>query len=404
MATPVSESTDLGELPLAEVFATHTTPPMETSMYSTKQIHPGNMPWFSTLRAVVGDNRITAISLGADGQKRIRPVALGADIDACINAHATGHPITVKCVAKGSEFLVHNVSVFGVYLIAMIEGKPVVRQMVIDIDVAGANGSHAGGMTPADAMQAKAKMVAVLTEAGFTVFVERSHGGAGWHIWTLFPEPVSAAFAKAFGEMTKAEAGYEACTAIEIFPKQAEIRHGGLGSSMTLPAPGRPRVAGGGVLYRADGSLALPSDIAPSPLSAVTPLVELYAQAQATIAGMAEKEKTVKAYRDVLFKRKHGPDLNVPIDLVARSMGVVVDDGVTESDILVLTCPRHGGSSLHVHISLEPGEGWWKCHACGIGGGGITAPETLAAWLNPRSSRSEIRTILADLAGKGGAQ
>jgi hypothetical protein len=395
--------TDLGELQLAEALTTTTTP-LEISVHSTNPNPHGNSLWPSTLRAFVGDNRITAISLGADGQKRIRPVALGADIDACINAHATGNPITVKCVAKGSEFLVHNVSVFGVYLITLINGMSVVRQMVIDIDVAGPNGSHAGGMSTADAMQAKAKMVTVLTEAGYTVFVERSHGGSGWHLWVLFPEPVSAAFAKSLGEMTKAEAGYETCAAIEIFPKQAEIRVGGLGSSMTLPAPGRPRVAGAGVLYRADGALAQPSDIVPSPMSAVTPLLDLHARAQATIAGMAEKEKVVKAYRDVLFKRHNEPDINVPIDVIARSMGVVVDDCAKESDILVLTCPRHGGDSLHVHASLEPGESWWKCHACGIGSGGITAPETLAAWLSPRSSRSEVRKLLAELAVNGGAQ
>ena len=94
----------------------------------------------------------------------------------------------------------------------------------------------------------------------------------------------------------------------------------------------------------------------------------------------------------------------MPLDDIAHQLGDVVDDEASEPGIIQLRCPKHGGTSLHVHADHEEGHSWWRCHACNASGGGQRVAETLVRWLTSCSAKEAAATLKGMAAvAKGGA-
>ena len=122
---------------------------------------------------------------------------------------------------------------------------------------------HAAAL--ADPLDAALQCLRTLSKAGLTGYLEKSGGGAGWHVWMFFEEPFPAAKARDLaqlfvpkdvrlesGEPADARAGH----GIEVFPKQDSISTGGFGSQVWLPWwVGAPE--GANEFYREDGSAEL---------------------------------------------------------------------------------------------------------------------------------------------------
>lgn len=116
-----------------------------------------------------------------------------------------------------------------------------------------------GGKDHADALvDPLAAATAALTRARdleLPAYLERSGGGAGWHVWVFFETGVDAAAARQLGDCLAPKdamctsgrlADVKAARGIEIFPKQIRPRKDGVGNMVWLPfwsgaAPGGNR-------------------------------------------------------------------------------------------------------------------------------------------------------------------
>jgi hypothetical protein len=88
------------------------------------------------------------------------------------------------------------------------------------------------------------EIVERLRAVGIPSYLETSQSGNGWHVWVFFSEPVPAKIARHLGLMiaprnAELEAGGFAMPsqnkAIEIFPKQEELKGNELGNFVWLP-------------------------------------------------------------------------------------------------------------------------------------------------------------------------
>ena len=135
-----------------------------------------------------------------------------------------------------------------------------VRWLCLDFDGPG----HAIAL--ADPEGAARATMRVFEEEGLPVYLERSGGGMGWHLWLFFEEATPArlarqlAFALVPGDIPLAATGLAnpaESRGIEVFPKQDRIsRRAGLGNMVWLPwwsdaAPG------GNLFYRGGDSGSL---------------------------------------------------------------------------------------------------------------------------------------------------
>jgi hypothetical protein len=93
--------------------------------------------------------------------------------------------------------------------------------------------------------------------AGFPVYLERSGGGQGWHLWCFFEQPIPAGKAQELGRALAPKsalladgqtADANASRGIEVFPKQ-KSRNGGFGNLVWLPW-WNGASAGANVFYR----------------------------------------------------------------------------------------------------------------------------------------------------------
>jgi hypothetical protein len=93
--------------------------------------------------------------------------------------------------------------------------------------------------------------------AGLTVYLEKSGGGQGWHVWVFLREPLSAHVVRTaiyallpaakLADGTPADARKNA--GIEVFPKQDTLATGGFGNMVWLPW-WHGAAAGGNLFYR----------------------------------------------------------------------------------------------------------------------------------------------------------
>ena len=117
--------------------------------------------------------------------------------------------------------------------------------LCIDLDGPG----HASALADPDA--AARRTLGAFEAAGLPAYLERSGGGAGWHVWCFFAPPIPASEARALGRALAPPdaplagggiADVVKARGIEVFPKQTKIRPTGYGHAVWLPwwhgAPG----------------------------------------------------------------------------------------------------------------------------------------------------------------------
>ncbi|MCC6672175.1 MAG: hypothetical protein IT458_14025 [Planctomycetes bacterium] len=101
---------------------------------------------------------------------------------------------------------------------------------------------HAAALV--DPLQAALAVHQTLREQGLPSYLERSGGGAGWHLWVLFKQPVPASKARALGHALVPKgaplvqggcADATKCKGIEVFPKSNRVAKGGYGNMVWLP-------------------------------------------------------------------------------------------------------------------------------------------------------------------------
>ena len=159
------------------------------------------------------------------------------------------------------------------------------RWLCLDFDGPGHSNPLADPL--AAAIEARDAFVAV----GLPVYLERSGGGQGWHLWCFFEQPIPAGKARELG-LTLAPKGASlvsgeradasANRGIEVFPKQMS-KHTGVGNCVWLPWWGEAP-AGANIFYHRgeDGSLEsyTPTEFATATELEVDEIFALMAPAQ----------------------------------------------------------------------------------------------------------------------------
>lgn len=222
------------------------------------------------------------------------PIEVTTPIEAILRAHLLGQAAPAVSVdyrnTKASGRISGHFRV-GSYTPAPAGGT---RWMCIDFDGAG----HADAL--ADPQGAALATLTSIRNQGLPAYLERSGGGAGWHLWCFFSQPADAERARAFGvaavppglplasgEPADAETG----KGIEVFPKQAKVQKKGCGNMVWLPwwAGAKP---GCNEFHRLDDSSQLvpyaPDDfetIAPERLAASPPKKSSNIEKPAALSG-----------------------------------------------------------------------------------------------------------------------
>ena len=137
----------------------------------------------------------------------------------------------------------------GVYLLRP-NGK--VKIGVIDID------DHDGEADLENPpMILGARLVDTANDYGLTMYLEKSGGGRGAHVWLLLEEWTEAAKVREVLHGLIRAAGIEINKNIEVFPKQDILGADGLGSLIALPLQGPKAMAEGRSMFY-DGDSLLP--------------------------------------------------------------------------------------------------------------------------------------------------
>jgi len=168
-----------------------------------------------------------------------QPVAVDEPaLDALLLTHVLGGraPAAVaRCVSKKSLSVTKGHFRLGSYTPAL-DGTT--AWLCLDIDGPG----HAEAVADPDG--AARAIVARCKRYGLPVYLERSGGGKGWHVWALFAEPVPAATARKLAcvivpkDIPLANGGYADPSkqkGVEVFPKQDKIGKDGYGNLVWLP-------------------------------------------------------------------------------------------------------------------------------------------------------------------------
>jgi hypothetical protein len=171
---------------------------------------------------------------------RPSPAQIHDNLDALLFAHILGPKAPAATVAyknrRGAGTTAGHFRL-GVYTPAP-GGKT--RWVCIDLD---GGADHASALADPDG--AARQVLALFQAKGVPVYLERSGGGKGWHVWCFFEEPVYAVRARRLalscippglplGDGLVAEP--EKNKGIEIFPKQNDIAKGkGAGNMVWLP-------------------------------------------------------------------------------------------------------------------------------------------------------------------------
>jgi hypothetical protein len=232
------------------------------------------------------------------------------------------------------------------------------RWMAIDIDVKGDR--HAGGLTGEDGDAAAWAAWDLMEQAGLCPFLERSSSGRGWHVWSLFDEPVGAPFTawlvRLIADGAAAAAGITA--ELEGFPKSGAPKT--LGTQIALPLRGQPTAPTGGQLFRQDGSRMAVEEV--------------------KIASLLDLGDYLPEWRDCVRAERLEKERRMTVwaprasDELAQAnceqvMHTLAPGRITEATDLELKCdcPRHASESRKSMIVSRTGKGWW-CWRCQEGG------------------------------------
>jgi len=337
-----------------------------------------------------GSSWLAAAKRGLDG-KEFHPIPVTpTGLDSAVREHLDGILSQVRAVkADGTAYDLDGHYGFGVHVVQQLGEAFVCRFLVVDID----GPDHATGMSADDVQSCTATIYQELRVAGLEPFIERSHGGAGFHVWVVFAEPIPAGCAKLIGDCAVEAATKKEIKGVEVFPKRAVLQPGRRGSTICLPLPGKPPVSGGGAIVHVTGAPRSIDTLLTANTDSVAALLEAYCEFAALEDSLKAKRALVKSFYALIDKGKNVDAIHSDIDVetVARSFGEIVDD-VTNPDVIQLRCPRHAGTSLYIGI-----DGWWRCHACGRAGGGPKAYLSLAQWLLPNETSDAVRRRLDDI-------
>ena len=219
----------------------------------------------------------------------------------CRIGKVSPHPCT-DCAARSPSDLTEDVlrrhvqgeHRVGVYL--LVDGK--VKMCCVDLD------DHNGAVVPPEQtpLAIGGRIVDAARSLGLTMFLERSAGGRGAHVWLFFNEWVKAAQARRLMELLKQLA--KAPADAEVFPKQRDADV--YGSLIALPWFGGPPVwaQGKGVVLDHDTLDPLRGD----PVE-VCALIE---DALATEFQIAVVLRDLKEQGIVAVSRDHAPAAAVP--------------------------------------------------------------------------------------------
>lgn len=109
------------------------------------------------------------------------------------------------------------------------------RLAAFDVD------NHDGEANWSDVLSLTTPLINALREQGLKPFVVRSGGGNGLHIWLIWEQPQNAAHVRRFQKNILAKAGLRSGAAgildgaVEIYPKQDEVKEGKKGNCIALP-------------------------------------------------------------------------------------------------------------------------------------------------------------------------
>lgn len=322
--------------------------------------------------------------------KKVVPVACepGA-FEALVNDHLAGVLRARSSAARdGDDRSVTGVAV-AVYPVMPVDDRCVTSILVFDIDGPG----HADGLPASDVERITVALSDLLERSNLSPITVKSMSGAGRHVWVVFAEPVPAGMARWIGETVRDLV--PGAKGVEIFPKQTGLRPMQIGSAITLPASGSPTGVGGGVRIDRSGSDLSWSNLRcaePAIIAALTTRWATYA------ASLAEASTIARQSARFHSLSNNTPALtddytDIGLEAVARAVATIADDRVTESHIIGVLCPTHGGSCFHI----EPEQGWFICHKCGHRGAGPAAALMLLRLFQPYASASDHRAFLETL-------
>lgn len=166
------------------------------------------------------------------------PAEVNGNLEALLRGHLQGVPAPstrVSCTTRRGR-----VELEGTFRIGAYSPAPdgTTRWLCIDFD----GGTHSSAL--ADSTAAVLATRRTCLEYGLQVYVERSGGGKGWHLWVFFDAPIAAGVARALGlaviphDLPLAAGGMAdpvLGSGIEVFPKSLRIRKNGYGSAVWLP-------------------------------------------------------------------------------------------------------------------------------------------------------------------------
>ena len=172
--------------------------------------------------------------------KKPSPAQIHDNLDALLYAHILGPKAPAATVAYKNRRGAGTTA--GHFRLGSYTPAPGGKTRWVCIDLDGGT-DHANALADPDGA---ARQVLALFEAkGVPVYLERSGGGMGWHVWCFFEEPVYAIRARRLalscippglrlGDGLVAEP--EKNKGVEIFPKQADVIKGkGAGNMVWLP-------------------------------------------------------------------------------------------------------------------------------------------------------------------------
>jgi hypothetical protein len=136
-----------------------------------------------------------------------------------------------------------------------------------------------------DALAEALRTIEAARALGLVAYLERSGGGAGWHVWIFFESPIAAAWARRLGMLVVPKdaplaggglADVERAQGIELFPKQDEIPEDKFGNMVWLPWWHGAKPGGNEFYALREGEEGLeagapfvPADFVPTPIEVV---------------------------------------------------------------------------------------------------------------------------------------
>lgn len=158
-----------------------------------------------------------------------------------------------KGTGNAEKFLMYPLGVDS--LLLHLRGKERLGVYVLDagnqVKFLAADFDDHEGKLDANAVWGEVKaFVDICSFSGWTTHIERSHSGAGYHVWMFFDSPVDAGKARAIGkwlfEKSKLiDQGTDFSTFDRFFPSQSKVPAGGFGNLIALPCFGFAKVSAG---------------------------------------------------------------------------------------------------------------------------------------------------------------